>query len=311
MISKKVAVCSRTFSKHQVLRAETLALFSNVKFNDDGLALSEESLVNFLEDCVGCIIALEPMQRDVLAKLPALKFLSKYGVGLDNLDLEAINDYSVHLGHTAGVNRRSVSELALALILNCLRKISLHDREVKQGNWKNKGGQTLSGKNIGIIGFGRIGQDFAKIVKGFGTSIQVYDTEDKELEAKALDCKATSLPELLESSDIITLHVPFQPSTHNLIAENELNLMKKNAILINTSRGGVVDETALFQALKLEKIAAAASDVFVNEPLNATSPLLQLDNFTATPHIGGSSDESILAMGRAAISNLKHLFEES
>lgn len=305
-IDKPIAVSSRTFSRHERLRAMTLEKFSNVRFNDEGLTLSGDALAHFIGDSVGVIVALEKLNESVLAKLPHLKYIAKYGVGLDNIDHKALEKYHVKLGWTGGVNARSVSELALSMMLGLLRNVFYTSRLLAAGEWKNQGGTQLSGKTVGVIGCGHIGKDFVRLIKNFGCTVLINDLLPLEAFCRQEDVRQVEKDELFEKSDVVTLHVPYTEQTHHLISSQSLSRMKASAILINTSRGNIVDESALYSALKNNQLGGAAMDVFAVEP-PGNSPLLTLPNFVGTPHIGGSSAEAILAMGTAAINNLFNL----
>ena len=298
-----IAVCSRSFSRNPVLRTELKALYANVKFNDDGLELKGDSLVSFLKGHEKAIIALEELDDSLLAQLPDLKVISKYGVGLDKIDMDAMRKFKIRLGWEGGINRRGVSELALAFILSMLREIPVANREVIKGTWRQHTGTQLTGKTVGIIGCGYVGKDLVSLLDPFNCTILVYDIETYSDFYEANSINATSLDKLLMQSDVVTLHTPLDDSTRNIINESNISLMKKSAILINVARGGVIEESALKKALITNTIAGAAFDVFTQEPPEDTE-LLNLPNFLATPHIGGSSKEAILAMGRAAIKGL-------
>jgi phosphoglycerate dehydrogenase-like enzyme len=299
----KVAVCSRSFSSNRVLRAELLARYQHVTFNDAGIQLRGDSLVDFLKGHDKAIIALEPMDESVLASLPELKVIGKYGVGLDMIDMEAMRANGKRLGWTGGVNRRSVSELVLSLAIAMLRHVPAAHREVLSGTWRQHVGGQLTGRTVGIIGCGHIGKDLVKILQPFECPILVHDILDFQEFHKANGTKAVGLEELLTNSDIVTLHVPLDESTRGMLDAQRLGLMKTSAVLINAARGGLVDEVTLKQMLQDQRLAAAAFDVFAIEPPQ-DNELLALPNFFVTPHIGGSAQEAILAMGRAAIDGL-------
>lgn len=299
----RIAVCSRSFSRNEVLRNELLSRYSNVKFNDDGLNLEGDSLVNFLKDAEKAITALEVINEQILSKLPKLKVIGKYGVGLDMLNLNAMRKFGVNLGWTGGVNKRSVSELVISLAISLLRMVPSANKDVLAGNWKMHVGALLTGKTIGIVGCGNIGKDLIELLQNFHCEIIVNDIKNYNNFYKKFNIKAVNLDNLLMNSDIVTLHVPLDDSTSNILNESKLKMMKSSAILINTARGGLVDENALKESLKKKHIAAAAFDVLLNEP-PTDYELICLDNFFVTPHIGGSANESILAMGIAAIEGL-------
>lgn len=298
-----IAVASRSFSKHPVLRAELLARYSNVKFNDEGLSLNGESLIEFARGCRKMITALERIDETILSALPELEVISKYGVGTDMLDKQALIRHGIRLGWTGGVNKRSVAELAIAFMISVLRQIPQANLEVRAGNWQNRRGKQLSDSVVGIIGCGHIGKDLTRLLRAFGSTVLAHDIRDYSDFYREYDVEAVDLETLLQRADVVTLHVPLDHSTRNILNAERLAMMKPGAVLINTARGGLVDEGALKQLLKDGHLAGAAFDVFATEPPEDLE-LLQLPNFLATPHIGGSSEEAVLAMGRAAIRGL-------
>lgn len=301
--TEKVAVCSRSFSKNTVLRAELLERYAHVTFNETGRQLEGDSLVEFIRGHDKAITALETINDYVLSRLPELRVIGKYGVGLDMIDMAAMHRHGKRLGWTSGVNRRSAAELALAFAIVMLRHVPAANREVRAGTWRQHMGGLLSGRTVGIIGCGNIGKDLVKLLQPFGCTVLVNDIRDYGDFYAEYGIKAIGLEELLACADVVTLHVPLDDSTRGIITVDRLALMKPTAILINAARGGLVDEVALKCALMEKQLAAAAFDVFADEPPQDTE-LLSLPNFLATPHIGGSAEEAILAMGRAAINGL-------
>lgn len=299
----KVAVCSRSFSRNPVLRAELLQRFAQVTFNETGRQLEGDDLVEFLRGHDKAITALERIDDYVLSRLPELKAIGKYGVGLDMIDLKAMRRHGKRLGWTSGVNRRSAAELALAFAIVMLRHVPAANREVLSGTWRQQIGGLLSGRTIGIIGCGNIGKDLVKLLQPFGCTILVNDVREYSDFYTEYRIEAVALEALLSRADVVTIHVPLDDSTRGILTEERLALMRPTAVLINVARGGLVDEAALKRALIEKKIASAAFDVFVEEPPQDTE-LLNLPNFLATPHIGGSAEEAILAMGRAAMDGL-------
>lgn len=301
--SARVAVCSRSFSKNPTLRAELLERYELVTFNDEGRSLSGAGLVEFLKGHQKAITALERIDDGVVSQLPDLKVLSKYGVGLDSVDVDALRRHGVRLGWRGGVNRRSVSELVLAFAIVMLRNVPAANREVLGGTWRQHTGGLLSGRTVGIVGCGHVGRDVVRLLQPFGCRILVHDIRRNDAFYAKYGIEAVALDELLASSDVVTLHVPLDESTRGMVDSRALSLMRKNAVLINTARGQLVDEAALKQRLVAGTLAAAAFDVFAVEPPEDIE-LLRMANFLATPHIGGSAAEAILAMGRAAIDGL-------
>ena len=299
----KVAVCSRSFSSNPILRAELLARYQQVTFNDAGLQLKGDALVEFLSGHDKAITALEPIDESVLSRLPELKVISKYGVGLDMIDIVAMRTHGKRLGWTGGVNRRSVSELVISFAIAMLRHVPAAHREVLSGTWRQHVGGHLTGRTVGIIGCGHIGKDLVPLLQAFDCPVLVNDIRDYPDFYSAHSIESVSLEVLLARSDIVTLHVPLDESTRGLLNARRLAMLKPTAVLINAARGELVDETALKQMLQDRRLAGAAFDVFALEPPQDRE-LLALSNFLVTPHIGGSAREAILAMGRAAIDGL-------
>lgn len=299
----KIAVCSRSFSQNPVLRAELLARYQHVKFNDAGLQLKGDSLIEFLAGHDKAITALETIDEAILSRLPQLKVIGKYGVGLDMIDMGAMRRHGKRIGWTGGVNRRSVSELVISFAIAMLRHVPAANREVRTGTWRQHIGGHLSGRTVGIVGCGHVGKDLAQILRAFGCPLLVHDIRVFPEFYATHQIEAVGLDELLARSDVVTLHVPLDDSTRGMLDARRLALLKSDAVLINVARGGLVDELTLKRMLQEKRLAAAAFDVFNSEP-PADNELLMLPNFLATPHIGGSAREAILAMGRAAISGL-------
>jgi D-3-phosphoglycerate dehydrogenase len=305
-----IAVTSRSFSNHQVLKEELLLRYSNVTFNERGENLSGQNLINFLRGHVKAITALEVLDDIIFSALPELKVISKYGVGFDMIDLEAMERHGVLLGWTGGVNKRSVAELVISSIISLLHRVPFACMEVRAGKWYQVKGQQLTGKTVGIIGCGHIGKDLAVLLKSFDCKALSYDILDFPEFYKEHGVVPVSLENLLRESDIVTLHVPLNDSTINMLNPERLELMKSGSFIINAARGGLVDDVKLKEMLKDGRIAGAALDVFSSEPPEDFE-LLNLPNVIATPHIGGSTEEAILAMGRAAIKGLDNASEVS
>lgn len=298
-----VAVCSRSFSRNTILRKELLSRYANVTFNDAGLNLEGATLVEFLSGATKAITALEIITEEVLSQLPDLKVIGKYGVGTDMIDMQAMKRHGKYLGWTGGVNKRSVSEMVVSLIISMLRHFPVAQREVVDGNWRQHVGGLLSDRTLGIVGCGFIGKDLIRLLHSWGCSFLAHDIIEFDDFYKQYNVESVTLKDLLKRSDIVSLHLPLDQSTKSIMDVNHLRLMKPSAILINVARGGLVDETEVKHMLIENRLAAAAFDVFSTEPPE-DNELLLLDNFFVTPHLGGSTEEAILAMGRAAIDGL-------
>lgn len=300
----QVVVTSTTFSRNDYLRLQLLEKFPLSVFNLQGEKLRGQRLREFLQDAEAAIIGLEPIDEDLLGSCPKLRIVSKYGVGLDNVDRAACEKHGVAIGWTGGVNRRSVAEVTLGLILGLCRNLYGSSEFLKSGQWIPTGGWQLTGKTVGIIGVGYIGKDLIKLLEPFGCRILVNDIIDQSEYYAANKLTEVSSHQIFSESDVVTIHTPLTEATKHLVNERTLELMKNTSILINTSRGGVVDQAALKKALKEGTIAGAALDVYQEEPPSDLE-FLRLPNLFCTPHIGGAASESITAMGLSAIKHLE------
>jgi len=233
--------------------------------------------------------------RAIIEKgVPTLKVVGRAGVGVDNVDVEAASDYGVIVMNTPGGNTISAAEQTLALLLALSRNIPRADATMRQGLWEKKGltGTEVFGKTLGVIGLGRIGREVARRARAFGMKLLGYDpyVADEVLSHEGIE-RAT-VEQIVRGADYITVHSPLTPETRGLIGAKEFQMMKKTARLINCARGGIIDETALAEALKAKRIAGAALDVFSQEPLPADHPLRSLDNVVLTPHLGAATAEA-------------------
>ena len=298
----RVAVCSRSFSKNAVLRAELLARYSTVTFNDRGASLEGDALVEFLRGHDRAIVALERITSAVLDQLPELRVISKYGVGLDGLDTAALAARGVRLGWTAGVNRRSVAEVALAFAISLVHGLDRGGRQVRAGTWQQIVGRQLTGRTVGIVGFGHVGAEVATLLQPLACTLLAHDLVERPA-AAALGVSYVGLDELLTRSELVTVHLPLDASTHGLLSRVRLAQMAPGAWLVNTARGGIVDEDAVRDMLTDGRLGGAAFDVFASEPPSDRA-LLEHPAFIVTPHLGGSALEAVIAMGRAAIAGL-------
>jgi D-3-phosphoglycerate dehydrogenase len=299
----KVAVASRSFSKHAVLRSELAARYPNSRFNDAGSSLKGEELVAFLAGCDKAVLALETVDDALLSRLPELKLVSKFGVGLDSFDLKAMAARGVKLAWTPGTNSRSVAELALMAMISLLRRVPEASADLAAGKWGQPKGSTLTGKTVGLVGLGAVGRDLAALLAPFGVALLAHEPAPDQAAVARHAIRLVPLDELLARSDAVSLHLPLTPSTRNTIDAARLAKMKASAVLVNTARGGLIDEDALISALDAGRLAGAALDAFADEPPK-DSRLASHRKILATPHIGGSTEEAILAMGRAAIAGL-------
>ena len=301
----KIAVASRSFARNPTLRAELLGKYSDVTFTESPEVIGGAELVALLRGHDRAIVGLELVDDAILAQLPELKIISKYGVGLDAIDVEAIRRRGIKLAWTGGVNRRSVSELTLSFAIALLHRVPETSVALRGGQWLKLVGQQLTGRTFGIIGCGFVGQDLVRLLAPFNCRVLAHDIRDYPDFYRENQVTPVGLYQLLAESDIVSLHVPLDRSTKGMIGPAQLSRMRAGTFLINAARGGLVDEEALAEALEGGHLAGAACDVFQMEP-DANPRLLALPTFLATPHIGGSTAEAQLAMGRAAIDGLEN-----
>lgn len=304
MTKPVVGVTAVAFSRDQErVQALKEAFPGDVLINEKLIRFTPEELVPFLQQCDYAIVGLDKITDEVLAQCPNLKVISKYGVGLDNIDFSACDRHGVKVVYPKGVNKRSVTEEVLGSVLSLLRNLYVTSNLLKSGTWLVQGGQQLTGKTVGIIGVGYIGKDLIEVLKPFNCEILVNDVIDQSEYYKSVGAVEVTKEELLKRSDVITVHTPLDEKTKHLIDAEALSLMKESAIVINAARGGIVDEGALKKALLNKKIGGAALDVYEVEPAQDYE-LLSIPNLMCMPHIGGNAKEAVVAMGMAAIENL-------
>ncbi len=298
-----IAVASHTFCGEPALRQELTAHFPRARFNPTGRMLVGAELLAFLADSPAAIVGLEPIDAALLAACPALQVLAKFGVGLDSLDLAACARRGIAVLSSPGVNAEAVAELTLGLMIAAARRIAIGTHHLKRGSWVKHGGVQVLGKKVGLVGLGHVGKRTAALLQAVGCQVMAHDVLELRDYCAARAIEWASLEALLAGSDFVSLHVPLTAATRAMIGRAQLAQMRSSAFLVNTARGGLVDEEALHQALASGVIAGAAFDVFAEEPA-ANPRLLALENFIGTAHIAGNSREAIAAVGRAAIANL-------
>jgi len=271
--------------------------------------LSRENLISLGEKVNGLVVRSATMvDQDLINQLPNLKYVIRAGEGTDNIDKKYCSDKGIRVSNTPGANSNSAAEHAVSLIMTTLRKTHTAHASMTKGKWEKSlfAGNELWKKTVGFVGFGRIGKIVAKRISGFEPNILFYDPFiEGDLEP---NYQKATLEEIFQKSDIITVHTPLNEQTKGLVGEQLINLMKKSAILINAARGGVVDEEALAKALSNSSIAAAALDVFEQEPLDSNSPFINMPNVLLTPHLGASTAEAQIRVGLMAASQLKEFF---
>ncbi|MGA2964260.1 MAG: hydroxyacid dehydrogenase [Candidatus Korobacteraceae bacterium] len=268
-----------------------------ILFMKDANSVAEVSQIMADEPVDAVISRTVNLTGDAIRACPTLKVISKHGVGVTNIDVEAATERGIPVYVTPAANAQSVAEMAIGLMLGAARKIAFMDHELHAGRWARvQDGLQLSGRTLGVIGFGQIGQKVARICLALDMRVVAFDP--------VLEGVASSLPELLKQSDVVSLHVPLLPSTRNMIGAAELEMLPAQAILVNTARGGVVDEAALVAALKKGRLFAAGLDTMCQEPLPADSPLAGLQNVVLTAHAGASTGAALVAMAEGAVCNV-------
>jgi D-3-phosphoglycerate dehydrogenase / 2-oxoglutarate reductase len=292
-----VAVTPRSLRQTPGAHLDRLRAELEVRFPDLDRPLDEEEMVKLVRGCAGLIVGVDPVTTRVLEAGP-LRVIVKYGSGMDNIDVEAARALGVQMSSTPGANARSVAELAIALLLALARNVVLHDRGVRAGSWRRLTGVELAEKQLGIVGYGAIGREVARIARGLDMHVVAHDPFVEET-----DVPLVPLDELYAASDAVSLHLPLTDETRGLVGERELAVMKPAAFLINTARGGLVDEVALAAALRSGRLAGAALDGFEVEPLGE-SALRELDNVVLSPHAGASTHDAVLRTAAQAVDQL-------
>ncbi len=298
----KVAVTTSSFCEHDVRPLDLLKSAGfDVILNPHARKLKNDEVISVAKDAIGIIAGLEEYRSDTFNQLTNLKVISRVGVGIDAIDMQAATRAKVKVFNTPDAVTAAVAELTVSLMLDLFRNVSAMNIKMKNKVWERKTGYLISGKNIGLIGFGRIGKKVASLLSAFNCHLFYYDPHVKSSVSDNIkSCK--DLNELLKLSDVVSLHCQPLPNNQPLFSANEFKVMKDGARLINTSRGSLIDENALLAALKTGKLSGAALDVFNEEPYQG--PLADLENVILTPHIGSYAHESRIAMEMEAVQNL-------
>jgi D-3-phosphoglycerate dehydrogenase len=300
---KKILISTSSFGKYDKATLERLInMKCKIDLNPHGRELKESEIKELLNGVEGLIAGTEPLTREVIYNAQNLKVISRCGIGIDNIDLEAMNERGIKLYRTPEGPALAVAELTLGLVLDSLRSISYLNRKIRSGGWEKKMGRLLTGKTVGIVGVGNIGKRLTTLLRPFNCRILASDhVTDMEF-ARENNINYVHLDELLKESDIVTLHLPLDNDTKGLFNRNHFLQMKDGAIFINTSRGKIVDEDDLYDVLREGKIAHACLDVYRNEPY--TGKLKKLDNVTLTCHVGSYAKEARMKMEEQAVENL-------
>ncbi|MEG1859790.1 MAG: phosphoglycerate dehydrogenase [Christensenellaceae bacterium] len=307
----KILVTPTSFLKPQnaAAKAELEMFADEVVYNDLARPLQADEILERLNGVDGYVAGLDYITAEVIEKAPqSLKVISRYGAGVDRVDMPACIKKGIVVTNTPGTNSVAVCELAFSLMLCAARNIpKLHDA-VQKGEWPRSEGIELRGKTLGIVGMGAIGKNLATRAKAFGMIVNAYDPYFDQAFADANGIEKMDMQQVLTSSDFISLHVPLNDDTRHMINADCIAMMKKGAIIINTARGGIIDEQAAAQAVKSGQLGGLGLDAFEQEPL-LDSPLKGLDRVIFTPHTGAHTSEAVSGMGNMAVSNVIAVLE--
>jgi D-3-phosphoglycerate dehydrogenase len=283
--------------------------YSIIKNPYAGRQPTPEELLPLISEADGVIIGNDIISSSVFNVAKKLKVISKFGVGVDNIDLQEAKKHGVVVTNVPGTTAISVAEFAFGLMLDVSKLITYTNRRVMQGMWPADHGSDLYGKQVGIIGFGKIGQQFAKRAKAFGMNVVAFDYYFDKKSADEIGVEFMDFDTLIMTSDYVSLHIPKTPQTTNLINSDVISKMKKGSYLINAARGGIVDEEALYRALENKHLAGAGFDVLEQEPPKQRPKLFDCENFICTSHSGGTSKDAIAKTVLVATRNLIQVLE--
>jgi D-3-phosphoglycerate dehydrogenase len=300
----KVLVTPRSFGQTDPKAFEILKEAGvEVVRNDTGGIMTAEQLAEKLADCDGVILGVDPLSAEVLSASPKLKAVAKYGVGTDNIDIGECERRGIKISRTVGANANAVADYAFTLMLAVARKALSIDALCRKGDWSKTTAIDIYGKTLGLIGLGAIGKGVAKRAKGFDMRVLAYDMFWDEAYAKSAGIERAGLERIYRESDFISIHVPLSETTRDMVAEKELAMMKPECIIVNTARGGIINEGALLTALRQSRIYGAGIDAFEEEPPKNPA-WFELDNVVIGSHCAASTTGATQAMGRMAAENL-------
>ena len=306
----KILITPRSFAQYSNEPYKKLADAGiTVISNPVGGILNKDQMIEHTKDIDGIILGIDPMDADVLDTASQLKVISKYGVGTDNIDLEYCKKHGIEVTITQNANSEAVADYAFALMLAVARKVVEIDKGCRQGDWGKKVAVDVFGKKIGVIGLGAIGRGVVARAKGFSMEVYGYDVFKDEEYIKENKIRFVNPPEIIKECDFISLHLPLTPETKHLINAESLKTAKKNLIIINTARGGIINEADLYEALKSGVILGAGVDVFESEPAK-DSKLLELDNVVIGSHCGASTVGAVDTMSNMAVDNIIEIFRK-
>lgn len=264
-----------------------------------------EKIIALTKGCHYVIAGGEWWSREAIAaNQSTLRMITRLGAGYDKVDLAAASEAGIAVANTPGVNSATIAEHAVALMMSVARGIPVYDRKIRENQWTTTLVNQVYGKTVGLVGFGAIAKQVSRMLQPFSTTLLAYDVMQKQQEAEELGVTLVELDELLKQSDIVSLHVPLTPDSQGMVNAGFLAKMKPSALIINTSRGKIIKESDLIDALERNVIAGAGLDVFEEQPLRADSPLCKMDHVVMSSHIGGMSPESYTAMFDGCVQNI-------
>lgn len=304
----KIMITSRSFGK---INDEPRKILENAGFEIvmKGGDFDQEEFERTIPEYDALIIGAHPFPATVLEQCKKLKIICKHGVGLDNIPVEKCHELGIAVCNTPGTNSNAVADLAFGLILASCRNIVRCCDNVRGGAWKTEIGVDVYKKTLGVMGYGAIAKNVIRRAKGFNMNVLIYNHRPRELDDEFKDyARFVTLDELYAKSDIITVHLPLNDDTMGMISTEQISAMKDGVVIVNTARGGIVNEGALYQACKNGKVRAAALDVSVKEPMDADNPLRMLPNVIITPHLGMYSEEAINAVSIMCAENAAAMF---
>ena len=298
----RILVTPTSYGKNDPrLKSELEAAAGEVIYNPGGKPLNSADVARLLPGVDGYIAGLDQIDRAALASADRLKVIVRYGVGFDNVDLQAAREQGIVVSNTPGANSVSVAELAIGFMLALARQLTQADSAVRRGEFPRMSGISLEGKTVGILGLGAIGKQLARRLAGYDCRLLAYDPFPDSAFAAAHQVELCDMDTVLTQADFLSLHLPLNAETRRMVNREFLAKMKRGAHLINTARGELVDEDALAEALSSGKLRGAGLDAFIDEPPSVEHPLLKMPNLIATPHLGAQTDGATNNMGWAAL----------
>lgn len=308
----KILVTPRSFAKFNREEVDTLLGSHDIDIvnNPYGRILTEQEMVEAVREVDGLIVGVDPVTKQVIDAAPHLKTIAKYGVGTDNIDVDYAHSLGIKVSITANANSNAVADYTFALLLDVARNVTHNNNRAKSGDWNKVTSLDVFGKKIGVIGLGAIGKGVVSRSKGFNMEVYGYDLYEDETYNQLHDIKFTDIDTIIRECDFITLHLPLTESTKNLLNGENLKNAKNSLIIVNTARGGLIDEDVIFDLLSTGKIYGLGIDAFEIEPPES-SPLLTLDNVVVGSHTAAGSEDATNTMTLMAVQNIIRDLEEN